>query len=1257
MALNDKVNLQVKVAANSSNYVQYAFKFISYENKVINLSDYRIVCYFNTFRESSIFKQDRILAGYGNGTTSGSLLLTAGNISQEFFSISNPPRIYPHDKRYDKEVILPLEGTAACLSAGSYFDNILYQIRFSSGQDFISENVGTSAYKVGINAFSESYSYESSTSYIDNSTFILEYNDPTYGWIKVLEYSNASTVDTNTGLYPYDSIFESKKSLGDINRQYGWDTNYDHDGILSSYDGYIYEGNPSSAYPNSTTYAPNGSASGSPNTIIILYKFATDTLADKIVSAAELYTYFIGSNQAVAIECRANVNDYTSASTWNSIGGWTGTSGEIQSQLMINHPYQFQNSYIAHNLLKTRVQDWKDTSANNYGVCIRYIDPNEKTGYNAPTIAALENVDYAYLPTMFVYSGPISAASSNYIRWKGTTSDAWSVGSNWEGGSVPLASDYAVFDESYYSNPCTLDSDHSIKNIITSGASYSGTIDLNANVLTIYDTVSAFNISNMSNIITSASTVELKGNIRINTASGCIIDSLTLNTGASLQSPFLIINSLYIKNSSTLGSTSTSNILDIRNSIYFDIGNETITALKLYLEMNAIIPSTGTLSVASISYFGESQIVARTYNCPVYITAPNNGTYSYAASSTALFSSGDCIFNSAFCIYAAGAPNDSILIVDMKNNDDANVIFNGGFYISDCQRQFLHIIFSSYSSQFYGDIKVGHAIISTFNTENCRWILTGNNSIIMNQYDDRIITMPRIDKFDTATVTLDDSYPPNYLSFESISFGSIYSSIAPSVNFNGHNLYAKGNLVIAAEGSTIQNIGGSVLSATNIYFYKDASSNGSFVGASSWSAYANGILQADGVSLANSVASSSTGYAIRSFDLGGNINWYFDTIPPIILETSAVHGHYSQQPISAYYSITDEGGFNSSAIAVTNGFGDILNVVTYSSTSATFMVVISGAQRYGQLEISASDFSGNITEFVSLPFSYDSTPPNIAINNYSPPTGVSDSFIDVIVSAHDNCILSGSQQVFAASFNNQPAQVQTINFSDHQNATVTIRLSSSNPVTNGDLYISATDAALNTSVFYSSAFTIATIAPHVTFESNPNFKIGSTVILVSAIFEDNVGMSNTIPYNMAYNGINIPFSTIYDSVTKVILSAVIPSSNGSGSVSVTGYNAAGISAVGIDSGYSFIPIIIFGDPVPTNISKTTITVPVSAIGPFIDDSNYYYVRLNGTRMPISEPTSGLLNIFGYDFEYLSFSATVSSMADLYGDLIISAGYR
>lgn len=1258
MSLSDKVNLQVKVSGYANNYVQYAFKFISYENKPINLSDYRIVCYFNTFRSSDIFVQNRILAGYGSTNTSGSLTQANGFINQEFFTSANPPRIYPTNERYDKEVILPLIGTATCLSANSYYDSIIFQVSFTTGQYFISENIGDATYYIGQIAFSEGYTYVpvSQTSYVDNASFILEYNDETHGWTKVTEYSNASTVDLSTGKYPYDAIYEQQKIIGNIDRQFGYNTRYDHDGILATYDGYVDEANPTSSYNDVTSYSLNGSGTENPTTRAGFYKFSTDALSDKVVSAAEFYVYMPFSNQEILIDCRLNLNDCDNTTTWNSIGGYSGLSGALQSQLLMDQPYHFQNTYIAYNLDKNVVQTWKDTPVGNFGLNLKYFDVSAKNGYNSPTMTSLEN-SAIYKPMMFVYSGPISAQGTRYIRWKGTTDSLWSVSTNWESSAVPTAADYAVFDEGYYTNPCILDSNYSVKNILGTSAIYTGSINLSSNTLSIYETTSAFNTNPFSNFISSAGTVELKGNININTVANQHIKNLIINSGATLLSTKLIVDTINIKNSSVFGSSSTGNILSVRDSVIFNSANGVISTLTLYLERNAKLPNIGVLNVNQLRYIGDSKITSRTYNCPVMIESPANDTYSYTSACSAVFvSAGDCIFNYPFAVFSEKAPNDSILTVDFKTNGN-QIFWKQGFYISNSERQFLNIIFPSQHNDFYGDIIVGHSIISTLNTSACTFNLIGDNTVGMYTDDTRIINLPSVEKYDNGTLTLSDSYPPNLVSFESVQIGSMTSAASPNVNFNGLNLFSKTTMNIAADSSSIEGIAGSVLSAATINLTKNNNSTGHFTAANAWSAFASNALNADGVVLSNSKAVSSTGYAIRSSDLGGNVNWFFDTIPPIILETSANPGHFSQTPISAYYGIYDEGGFDINSIAITNGFGEIVERTLINSTSATFVVVISGSQKCGEIEISAVDNSGNISEFTSMPFSYDLTVPNIKILSYTPPTGVSNGFIDLIVSANDNCLLSGTQQVFDATFNNQHSQIQTVVFSDYHTAIATIRVSSISPITNGDLYISATDAALNTGVLFSSAFTIATTAPQITFINDPTFKIGSTVILVSAVFEDVIGMSSLIPYTMQYNGSNIPFSTIYDSLNKVILSAVIPSSMGPGYITVGGYNTAGIYSSAIETGYSFLPVIVFGDPVPNNISKTTITVPISAIGPFVDDSNYYYVRLSASRMPITNPVSGVINILGYDFNYLSFSATVSSMTDLQGDLIVSAGYR
>lgn len=1253
MSFNDKVNLQVRVASSDNNYIQYAFKFISYENKVVNLNNYRIVAYFNTFRSSDIFIQERILGGYPTGSTSGTPSNTDGYTNAEFLSPGFPPRIYPIDKRYDKEIIFPLSGTAACLTAGSYFDAIVFQIRFSSGQSFISEVIGSPNYQIGLGAFANSYSYESSTSYIDNPTFVLEYNDPTNGWVKVQEYSNASTLDANTGLYPYDVIYEEQKTVGNIDRQYGWDTTYDHDGILAEYDGYVFEQQPNSAYPSGTTYVLNGSGSGNPNTKVALFKFSTASLADKVVSAAELYTFFSQSNQTVLLDCRTNNVDYTSASTWNTMSGWSGTSGILQSQLNISNGFQFQNSYIAFNLDKDLVIDWQASSAANLGLNLRYNDPDGKTGYDAPRIVALENTEYEYLPTMFVYSGPISAQEARNIRWEGSISNLWSVAGNWEGGIVPTASDFAIFDEGFSTSACVLDSDHSVRNILGTSAQYTGSINLSSNALSIYS-LSAIDLSTFTfiDLQATSSTINIQASPLCNFNNGSFGSIVFLNT-VILAGSFRA-NSINLNNNVTLNANPIYSMITINKdgTLIMGSGSTISGTIRLNLLENATMNSLGTIScIHGVVYNGSSQIRSRTYDCTVGLQLMNEFQEAHDINASSTFTSGNFVCNGIFSIFDSFGV-DSYMTLDMSANDPSFEFNNGiNFYNGSFVRPGLNIIFPSKVIDIYNNITLSPILSGTTNSSACTFSLKSTNALNINGHSSipYVVNLPKLVKNEASQMNFTEST-------SGFAWQDIIVSGGGLINLTDNEIKAVDSIMIVGNSNTVSNLNGVLLSAHSINFIGQSSSLMNLTSNNTWSAAAD-HLNADFVTLLNSTASSATGYAIRSTDLGSNINWFFDTIPPIIVQTSVSPSNYSQTPITASFSIYDAGGFDPSTIAVTNGFGLLTNVSAFDPTSATFDVIISGTQRFGTIELSASDFSGNVTQFESLIFSYDYTSPNVELIVFSPPSGISNGFINLVFSANDNCILSGSHQVFTSTFNGQPTLIQNLNFSDVSNATVDIRLSSSTPITNGDLYISATDSANNTTVFYSSAFSIVAGEPQITFESNPTFKIGSTVILVSAIFDDVIGMSQTIPYTMRYNGLNIPFSTIYVNSTKTVLSAVIPSNLGAGYISVLGYNVAGVSASAIDSGYDFIPVIVFGDPVPSNISKTTITVPISAIGPFVDDADYYYVRLSGTRMPISQPTSGLLDIFGFNFEYLSFSATVSAMTDLNGDLIISAGYR
>ena len=199
-SVNDKVNLQVQVTFANSNLLQFNFKFISYESFSVALSAYRVVGYFNTFRTSADIMCNSSYGGNSPSGGTGTWTTTNASITKDFFSVANPPRIYPTNKRYDKEVTFAFTGNAAITAVGGYFQDRQYQLHNAGWQDFISENIGSSTYKSGQAAIADGYTYASNGSYSDNASFILEFNDPTYGWIKVTEYSNASTIDANTGL-------------------------------------------------------------------------------------------------------------------------------------------------------------------------------------------------------------------------------------------------------------------------------------------------------------------------------------------------------------------------------------------------------------------------------------------------------------------------------------------------------------------------------------------------------------------------------------------------------------------------------------------------------------------------------------------------------------------------------------------------------------------------------------------------------------------------------------------------------------------------------------------------------------------------------------------------------------------------------------------------------------------------------------------------------------------------------------------------
>lgn len=1243
-SVNDRVNLQTSVVSIGSNVIQFRFKLVSWESFPIVLNNYRVVGYFNTYKNPSHLSIVCQNPGFPNGSTSGSLTTVNAAVSIDFFATSAvSPKIYPPTQRYDKEIIFPFTGTATILSSGSFFEGCIQQIQIAAASNFIGEN-GNSGYVTGQAAFSTSYTYTSAGSYTDNSTFILEFNDPTYGWIKVQEYSDGLTIDANTGKYPYDAVYEAKKAISVINRQYGYDTSYDHQRLVVSTDTYINQSLPSSNFSSATSFSLNGSANSDPASRIGLYKFNTSALASLIISGCEFYNYLGSSIQTVDVTCFLNTTDVTTSSTWNTNA--SGIYGAQEATMNTGNHQDFKDSYIAFQLAAADVQNWVTTSSTNMGMNLRYPYFTIDERYGDPTLYLTGNGTY-YDPTLFVYGGPTSAVS-HFKRWNGNTNTLWSQPSNWDGGIVPGSTDYAVFDQSYSTNPCHLDIDTTIMNLSAASGVYSGLLNLGASSLSINAT--SFSLGPYTNFVSSASTLDFKASLAgLYLSNGFSFNSLIFEQGANLSNyGSFNTNSLCLCAGQNLGQitgNSTINILS-GGTIRLGVGSSITGPIILNMLPNAQITDTnGYLGAQWIYYYGSSIIRSRTYDCPVYLSTSNSTTYT---SGIAQFTSGDCAFNNSFEISDSSGYIPTYYTIDMNTNSPT-FVFNDGLNFNANQSKYINVNFPTGTISFSGDLTVSDSISSISNANNCTFNMIGNNTLTYYfNTSGSLLHLPNLYK-NSGALTMNGE--TNYTSFYTVEIDN-----PASVILNTNALFSTTSLNISGP-NTLYGLVGSIISGGTINLIGSPSIYMNATATSAWSANATTSLNASLVNLKNSIATGVEGYAIHSIDGGLNVNWFFDTIPPTITKVSAT-AQYSKTPITVTYLAYDSGAVNASNVGLTNSIGTLGNVVQVDSHNVKFDIILSGSNKAGYITVSAADQAGNYSQFVDGPYSYDNTAPAISVVGVSPPTSSSNLYIDVTVEAIDNCTFdqTNSANIFKATWNNNSISPISLIENTSADYTATYRLSSSVTLLNGILHISASDAASNTASFYSSALSINKESTTISFQSDPVSKVGYTYINVSAIFEDILGMTSAIPYQMLYNGQTFPFNTIYETPLKVLLSGSIPSSMGDGILSVSGYNSVGAFATSSDSGYKFVPTIIFGIPVPSNISKTTITVPISAIGSFTTDPNNYYCRLSLTQMPISQPVSASTVIQGFTFDYLNFSATVSALSDLRGDLILSAGY-
>lgn len=173
------------------------------------------------------------------------------------------------------------------------------------------------------------------------------------------------------------------------------------------------------------------------------------------------------------------------------------------------------------------------------------------------------------------------------------------------------------------------------------------------------------------------------------------------------------------------------------------------------------------------------------------------------------------------------------------------------------------------------------------------------------------------------------------------------------------------------------------------------------------------------------------------------------------------------------------------------------------------------------------------------------------------------------------------------------------------------------------------------------------------FSYDPSIGIGYSSVNATAILSSINGFTDVLKFSATYNEIPKPISSIYFAGDNANVSVIITSGSGSGILKVFGEDSIGTKLSASSDVIGFVPTLKFAnDP---KSSGSPITVHVSAIGDFPNDSNYFYAKRNGSPLSINNfAQDSNIVIGGVNTPCKKFDVILTSGA---GELIISAGAR
>ena len=227
------VNLEVKRSIATDNQVGYKYNFKAFDNNVV-LDNFRILVYFtHRWAPSDIVldSQDGYLKS--GGLSDGKIEVDQPIDILEFFVPVHPPAITDLGS-FRNQFRIKLagsnfnsgSGTRNYLNDGEGIGDLELKIHQTNYKKF--------AFEDGIYNYDKSYSKESSTSYVDTPSFLLQYNDvdpnnpDSHNWALVPEViDNTGTPDPSTGVYPENYIPDYLLYASDLEAGYpriGWAT-------------------------------------------------------------------------------------------------------------------------------------------------------------------------------------------------------------------------------------------------------------------------------------------------------------------------------------------------------------------------------------------------------------------------------------------------------------------------------------------------------------------------------------------------------------------------------------------------------------------------------------------------------------------------------------------------------------------------------------------------------------------------------------------------------------------------------------------------------------------------------------------------------------------------------------------------------------------------------------------------------------------------------------------------------------------------